>query len=191
MQEFDIYFRGQLIEGWDRDRVRMGIGKIFKVKDTALDHLFSGKPFRIKKNVDVEMANRFRATFRDIGALIDITPAGERPASLKKPGDTVSPIAKKTPDTETAGWQLSPPKTGSLEDCAVAFETPEYPEIGHIALSSPGIDLDDTPPASTRDIDISRLSVAPANTGSLEDCVTEKPARVIPDISHMDITEDN
>jgi hypothetical protein len=56
-------------------------------------------------------------------------------------------------------------------------------------LAEPGATIDETPRPPAADIDTSRLSVLPPNTGSLEDCKVDKPPRPIPDISHLDFAD--
>jgi hypothetical protein len=86
---------------------------------------------------------------------------------------------------------LLPPRTGSLEDCAVDAAAQEIPDIGWMHLDSPGIDLDETPPPTAAEIDTSGLSMSEPNSGSLEDCAPVKAARPIPDISQMTMSEPN
>ncbi|MGB5199378.1 MAG: hypothetical protein WBR56_05715, partial [Sedimenticolaceae bacterium] len=70
MQSFDIYFLGQTLPEADASAVRRGVAKLFKVEDDAVERLFSGKPVRVKKGQDAEAASRYRAAFREIGALV-------------------------------------------------------------------------------------------------------------------------
>lgn len=88
MDTFDIYFRGEIMRDADPDVVRAGVARLFKVEGSAVDKLFSGKPLRVKRAVDAEKASRYRATFREIGALVQIVPAG---------GPAPEPVARQMP----------------------------------------------------------------------------------------------
>jgi len=200
MHNFDIFFAGKLTPDADPSEAREAVGKLFKLQGQALEKLFSGTPVRIKKAVDVETANRYRKAFRNAGALIDIVPhqaaSVENAApeqAMAPPATTAQPPAEKTvPAADTsADMTLLPANTGSLEDCAPQVEARQIPDIGWMNLDMPGIDLDETPPAPAKQVDTSALSLSDANTGSLEDCREDKPAREIPDISGMTMSDAN
>ena len=46
---YDIYFAGQLVEGFEAGEVRENLVKLFKLNDVALEKLFSGKPQPVKR----------------------------------------------------------------------------------------------------------------------------------------------
>jgi hypothetical protein len=177
MGEFDIYFSGRLLPDASEEAVRKTIGGLFKLQGAALDRLFSGEQVRIKTGVDVDLAGRYRAAFRDAGALIDIVPHGAPPPPPS--GTTAAPPSG-------GDMQLLPPGTGSLEDCAPKIPPRPLPDTSGISLAMPGVDLDDTPPPPPAKIDISGLSMSGPDF-SLEDCVFEREPRPIPDISHLEL----
>lgn len=178
-ERFDIYFSGELLPDQSPDPVREWLGRQFKLQGQALDHLFSGTPVRIKQNVDMDTAGRYRAAFRQAGALVDIRPVAEQP-----------PAPAATAEDSSAEPELLPPNTGSLEDCAPEVTAAEIPDISYMDLGSPDRPIDETPAAPPADIDTSRLTAEPPNSGDLSDCVQEKPARPIPDISGITLSED-
>lgn len=57
-------------------------------------------------------------------------------------------------------------------------------------LAAPGATIDETPPPAPAEISTDGLEALPPNSGSLEDCKVEKPHRPIPDISHLQLTDD-
>jgi hypothetical protein len=183
-ERFDIYFAGELLPDHPADEVRQWLGRQFKLQGAALERLFSGTPVRIKQGVDMETAGRYRAAFRQAGALVDI-----RPVSIEAP-PAVSPAAPGAPAGITDEPELLPANTGSLEDCAPEVPAVEIPDISHMALGSAGQPLDDSPPPPPADIATDHLSAGPANTGDLSDCVQEKPPRPIPDISKLELSDD-
>jgi len=162
MQGFDIYFRGEMLADADPAAVREGVARLFKLETSAAARLFSGKPVRVKQNVDADSASRYRAAFRDVGALVQIVPTGGQ-----APAADAVPTTPPTPaDPSTAGSD-----TG-------------------FTLAEPGATLDHTPPPPPAEIDTSGFEALPANSGSLEDCRVDKPPRPIPDIDHIKLVDD-
>lgn len=200
MHDFDIFFAGKLVPEADPEQAREAIGKMFKLQGASLEKLFSGTPMRIKKAVDVDTANRYRKAFLNAGALIDIVPHEHAPA---EPDSTVqqaatdssatadSPDQTENADSPVSEMALLPPNTGSLEDCAPKVQPQAIADITWMQMDIPGIDLDDTPPVAPRQIDVSALQMSEPNSGTLEDCKVEKPARPIPDISDMTMSDAN
>lgn len=171
MQAFDVYFLGETLPGADPAQVRRAVAKLFKVPDDAVERLFAGNALRIKQGVDVDAASRYRAAFRDAGALVQIVAAGAPPPQRR---DAVPPPTR-APDVPADAEM--PPRDGIVED-------------EDFGLAPPGAIIDETPPVPPAAIDTSRLSVQPANSGSLADCRIDKPARPIPDISHLKLVDD-
>jgi hypothetical protein len=173
MQTFDIYFLGETLPDSDQATVRTGVARLFKMQDSAVDRLFSGKPIRVKQAVDADAASRYRAAFRDVGALIQIVPAGSAPPAANAPGAAAAAAPAKT--------AARPP--------SVDAPTPSGAS-GVADLAEPGAILDHTPPPPPADIDTGSLEALPPNSGSLEDCRQDKPPRPIPDISHLRLVDD-
>lgn len=168
MQTFDIYFLGEMLPDADPAAVRRDVAKLFKTSDDAVDKLFSGKPRRVKQGIDVDTASRYRAAFREAGALLQIVPTGGPPP------EAISPESAAGTKTQPEGTTSGPAKAAT----------------GDIGLAEPGAIIDNSQPPPPVEIDISSLSAAPPNSGSLEDCKVEKPPHPIPDISHLDIVDD-
>ena len=162
MQGFDIYFLGEMLPDTDPVAVREGVAKLFKIDPAAADRLFSGKTLRVKQGVDADKASRYRAAFREAGALVQIVPAGSTPPA-DRPASTATATASTPSETE--------PSDG-------------------MTLAEPGAIIDPTPAPAPADIDTGELEALPPKTGSLADCRVEKPPQPIPDISHIKILED-
>jgi hypothetical protein len=86
---------------------------------------------------------------------------------------------------------LLPPNTGSLIDCAPTIEPADIPNTDYLTLANSGAVLDESPTPSPVDIDISELTLAPANSGTLEEYQIKKQAAPLPDISQLRIVESN
>ena len=188
MQSFDIYFLGESLPGADPVAVRRGVAKLFKVQEASVERLFSGQPLRVKQSVDADAASRYRAAFREVGALIQIIPSGSappaaRPRPMQVPA--ADPSIDATTESETPP-DLSPHVTDDGMD-APAGGQKRGVDFG---LAEPGAILDHATPPPPAQIDTSGLQALPPNTGSLEDCRNEKPHRPIPDISHLRLVDD-
>ncbi len=162
MQTFDVYFLGEMLPDADPAAVRAAVAKLFKVEGEKVDRLFSGKPLRVKQGVDAEAASRYRATFRDAGALLQIVPSGAPP----------------------------PAKAHAANGGASSREAAPQRGAGDMHLAEPGATIDHTPAPPAAAIDTSSLEALPPNSGSLEDCRVEKPPRPVPDISHLKLVDD-
>lgn len=171
MHSFDVYFLGEMLTDTDPAAVRRSVAQLFKVSEDAVERLFSGKPLRVKQGVDAEAASRYRAAFRDAGALVQIVPSGDPPPAARPSATQPADVSPGVPEQIPAAPQ---PAAGGAG----------------FSLAEPGATIDLTSPPPPAAIDTSALSVQPANTGSLEDCKVEKPPRPIPDISHLKIVDD-
>ncbi len=183
-ERYDIYFSGQLLPGQDEVEARARIGKLFKAGDEQLDRLFSGRPIRIKANVDMDKAIRYRVMFRDAGALVDIRPV--EPTTERTEETPPEPRRKslRAPDRIPA-FEVLPARTGSLEDCAPRIAPYPLPDLSALTLEPAGTPLDETPPPPAAEIDIDGLSALPPNSGSLEGFRREVEPWELPDISAL------
>ncbi len=180
---YDIFFSGKLMDGHSEADVKERLGRLLKLNAAQLEHLFSGRSVRIKSAVDEEAATRYRIAFRDAGALLEILPAA---AKGDDRASTAEPEESRPPDDSLS---LLPPRTGSLIDCAPRIVVQPLPDISALSLSTQDRNLDESQQAPPPAIDISALSLTPANSGTLEDCVpTRKPAP-LPDISNLHLEE--
>lgn len=179
MDTFDMYFLGEMVPGAEPARVRAGVAALFKIQEDAADRLFTGRALRVKQGLDVDSASRYRAAFREVGALVQIVPHGAPPPAAKPaitPAETRTAQPAAPTDNATSGAE-SPPIEGIAEDDG-------------FSLAEPGATIDHTPAPPPADISTDGLEALPPNSGSLEDCKVEKPPRPIPDISHLQLVDD-
>ena len=178
---YDLYFSGQLIEDQELAQVRLKVGKIFGADEAMLDRLFSGKPVRIKAGVHQDSAVKYRVAFRDAGALVEIRPAG---------GESQTQTTPKRAQADGDNLALLPPNTGSLIDCAPKVPAAIIPDISDLVLDPAGTAIDTSSPPPPSPIDTGSLTVAPAHSGTLEDCQIPVQPAVIGDISNLHLKED-
>jgi hypothetical protein len=189
---FDVYFRGALLPGTDPAAARERLASLFGLSATELERLFGGIPVCVKRAVDVDTASDLRGRFRDAGALVDIRPtdATAKPGPPPPISADVEPPPALGAAQGAAGWTLTAPGTGSVADSARPAAAAPLPDVNRITLGPEGGDASDAAAPPPYVIDTSHLSVAPARTGTLEDCRQEKPARPIGDISHLALSDD-
>jgi hypothetical protein len=183
VQRYDIYFSGKIIDDADLTTVKQKIAKLFNADGEQLDYLFSGASVKIKNNVDQDTAIKYRVAFRDAGALVEIRSADPIAAAAKSSSGTTS-----HPDV---AMTLLPPNTGSLIDCAPTIKSAEIPNTDYLTLASSGTVLDESSSPPPLVIDTSELTLAPANSGTLEEYQIKKQPAPLPDISQLRIVESN
>ena len=196
-ERYDIYFSGKILDDRDAAEVRRRIGKMFKVDDAKLDHLFSGVPVPVKKDVDMDTAVKYRVAFRDAGALVDIKKAAPSAQAAPSPRSAVHTAGAATAGEQFANVEapsdmtLAPARTGSLEDCAPVIAAAEIPDVSNYQLAPPGESLTTTSPPPPLDIDTGDMDLYPANSGSLLDCHEEPQPVPIPDVSNLQVLDEN
>ncbi len=151
---FDIFFSGQILQGYEIEPVKRAVADIFKADDAMLDRLFSGTAVRVKAGVDQETAIKYRVTFRQAGAIVDI-----KPSAATQYNSASAPEQSTASGEEEDGLTLLPPKTGSLIDCAVEEEATQIGDLSYMSLAPEGTELDDTEPPPALDIDTSKLKI--------------------------------
>lgn len=186
IQQFDIFFSGQILEGQDPAEVRERIRRLFNAQDDQLQRLFSGEAVRIKGGVDEEEASKYRLAFREAGALLEIRVAETAGDSSPTP---VAETRTQESDKDTGNLSLLPPNSGSLIDFAPKIEPREIPDISSLTLAPEGSTIDESEEPPAADIDTGNLTVSPAQSGSLEDCQQPVEPYPIPDISNLQIEQ--
>jgi hypothetical protein len=157
-RRYDIQFAGELVEGADAPVVRERLRELFRLSPEALDRLFSGRSVVVKRDLDETAALRYRAAFRDAGAVLRIdaadAPLPDHPTAAQSgttgPGFLAS-----------GGLTLAPPGTPVGEAQPPVYR---YIDTSHLSLVS-GNDwtlLDCySPPPPARIPDLSHLVLVP------------------------------
>lgn len=194
---YDIYFRGDLLEGFYADFVKADMAQLFKTDPERLDAFFSGKPQPVKLKVDRPTAAKYKAALEKIGAKPIIVPMGEAipagPARSEAPTptsrhQTAGSGSDKQPETghsATPDWTILPP--GS--------DIGEHRDIQPVAVDTTGLSLAQTgatlvehperPPSVQ--VDISGLSLDEPGVTLVEN--PERPAPVQVDLSGLSLDE--
>ena len=154
--DWEVVFSGEVAEGHDRAAVIANLARLFRTGEDRIARLFSGGEFVLKSRLDEDTARRYRATVQKAGALCRVR--------RREAADTTT-AAGPAPDTgagrgEQGGgpaWTVDPPGV-------VILEQREKP---------------------VREVDTSRLSLAPPGADILEAADTETPPP--PDTSHLSL----
>jgi hypothetical protein len=157
-RRYDIQFAGELVEGADAGMVRGRLGELFKLSPDALDRLFSGRSVVVKRDLEEAAALRYRAAFREAGAILRIdaadAPLPDRPTAARSGTTGPGFLAP-------GGLTLAPPGTQVGEAQPPVYR---YIDTSHLSLVS-GNDwtlLDcDHPPPPARIPDVSHLALVP------------------------------
>jgi len=170
LETYDVYFSGAILKDADPDEVKRQVGAIFKLEGKKLERLFCGKPVPIKRGIDMDQAIRFRVTFRDAGALVDIVPAGEpAPDPAARPAPPPRPVAPAKPAAQTVK-----PETAPSEPSAPGLSLADGP-------------LPEAPQAATEAIPVPDYGLSSPKNFDLSDCTPPVEPAPIPDISAMDL----
>jgi len=153
---FDIFFSGQILQGHEIEPVKRAVADIFNADSAMLDRLFSGTAVRVKAGVDQETAIKYRVTFRQAGAIVDI-----KPSAATRSNSAPTPEQTTVSEKEEEGLTLLPPNTGSLIDCAVEEEATQIGDLSYMSLAPEGTELDETEPPPTLNIDTSKFEIEP------------------------------
>lgn len=135
-ERYNLVFRGDIVLGHKITDVKLRLGKLFKVNETQLERLFSGRPVVIKKSLPKAEADRYTEALFQAGAQVEIQaikkasatpieqasgkkkPLAERLAeqqaasALQEPGGTVAFAPKDDKPVDESeleeGWVLAP-----------------------------------------------------------------------------------
>jgi len=71
-KRYKVLFSGKVAKGRDLDEVKRNLISLFKVGDSKIEQLFSGKVFVIKESVDYESAMKYQMAFETAGAVCKV-----------------------------------------------------------------------------------------------------------------------
>lgn len=189
-QLYDIYFKGESLEGFAEALVRQNIGQLFKAPPEKVQQLFSGKVIALKKGLDKTTALKFQAALKKAGAKIYIKQASAaQPASAAaQPANAPQPVQQAKPTTTEASSHAALDMLPVGSDVLTEAERQhnEAPEIdtSSIQLSS-NLDepLQQSPPAPPAP-DVSHITAAEVGADVLEgvEKIAPPPA---PDTGHI------
>jgi len=209
-----IVVTGELAEGAYLPEVKARLAALFGTPVDKLDPLFSGKRVVIKKGLDEEAAQKYRAAVQGAGLLCSAEAMPSAPPaslmSLAPPGVTLAdPPKVAVPHLDTSAFSIAPrgatldetprPAAPDIDISSLAAapagedlvrsERPPEPAIDTSALSvsPPGTRLVDAQPATPLEFDLGDLHLAPVGSDLGEMDRPKGPPS--PDISHLTLDD--
>lgn len=215
-ERFDVYFRGECLDGVDETVVRAALGRLFRADAKTLDTLFSGDLRRIKRDVDHATAEKYRTAMERAGARPLIRPhgsaadaaggtAGGQPGTRGADAGALAPGGNQSLAIAPTGSDMLRPEERPHHDAAapatdhldlapvgstLGEETPPVPTgpAPDLDVAEVGADLMDTTPRSTGHApDTSRITLA-APDHDLSDCAPTAPATPPRSLDHLALT---
>ncbi|HEY9052599.1 MAG TPA: hypothetical protein VIQ03_13695 [Gammaproteobacteria bacterium] len=186
---YEIAFSGQIAEGADLQQVKTNMAKMFKADDAKIAQLFSGARVVIKKNIDLQTAEKYQVAMNNAGAICELVNLSAAVAPVVQP--------KVEPEVSQASVAVSSSAKSVALDHAVPpapqtvplqINREQIPEL-QAALAPVGSDMQeikqkDVPPPP----DTSGLSMAPPGIDLVEH--KEKKPAPIPDTSGLSLVDD-
>jgi len=163
-EKFEVAFSGEIAEDADLEQVKARVGQMFKADEAKLAHLFSGKRVVIKKDIDQQTANKYKAALNKAGALCEVKSLSAAVASPVV--ETPSPASNAMDSTATESGNIKV----TVPDIPV--EVPDAPKTDPLHISAE--DIEDLP-----------ITIAPVGS-DVQDGIKEAVEPVL-DISGLDM----
>lgn len=153
-QRYDIYFRGEGLDGFELDNVKNSVGQLFKASPAKAEQLFSGKVIALKKDLDKPTAAKFKQVLEKAGAKIYV----------KLAASTASAESQKKSAPSSAAASITP--SSAQEPATAGSPTPNAAEEEiHLDILPAGTDVlseEERTHFEEADIDISSIKLASA-----------------------------
>lgn len=168
-QQFDVFFRGDIVAGQAVVEVKERLGGLFKLEAAQVDQLFSGRPTAIRRNLDEASAKQYEQALLKIGAVAELRPAkAEEAPAVQAVAHTSAAGSLVEPSTEQIntddGLSLAPAGSDVLRpDERANIEVVEV-DVSALALEPGGGELlrdDEKHSVEATQVDTSHLEVLP------------------------------
>lgn len=110
--EYQIVFRGEVTGELPEHAVKQNLAAMFKMPESRVEGLFSGKPMVVKKGVDEATARKFETAFRKAGAVCELHNMSAPRGTPGGPPAAASSESRASGSHETAGAAASASGTG-------------------------------------------------------------------------------
>lgn len=187
---YDIYFTGQIIDGYLEAAVKKNLAKLFNASPEKINAMFSGKPVLLKKGLNKESAQKFAAVMKKAGAKVVAKSHGDsqsKPKPATQDSDNASNVTQSAP-TYSDDAAFSVAAKGSDVINPDEYHTPEPVQVDTSSLSAEGnygpLESDTTPPPPAPDTS----HISTAEVGSTLDESETIEAIDIPNLDDLNIT---
>ena len=163
-QQFDVFFRGDIVAGQAIVDVKERLGGLFKLEAAQVDQLFSGRPTAIRRNLDEASAKKYQQALLKIGALAELRPArvDETPVTQAAETSPAAPVAEQASSDDALS--LAPAGSDLLRpDERSSIEATEV-DVSALALEPGGGEIlraDEKRSVEEKQVDTSHLEVLP------------------------------
>lgn len=166
-QQFQVVVNGTLVEGHDADQVKQAIARLFKTTTDQVAPMFSGRALAVKKGLDRETAQKYRAAIIQAGLAATIVAMEASGAAAPAPGSDTGLAAPGSLMDETP--PPAPPEidTSALSMAEVGADVadprqvaPAAIDTSQLSVAEPGADVTEHEEIPHAEIDTSGLSVA-------------------------------
>jgi hypothetical protein len=166
-QNVQIVVDGTLVEGAAPEQVKQRVAQLFKTTVDKVEPMFSGKPFAVKKGLDLETARKYQAALKQAGLVAKLTAESAlQNATLAPTGSDID----ATPEPPPANIDTSDLSMAAAGETIMKHAAIQKPEIdtSRYQVEQRGQTLDQQPRPAAPKIDTSELSVASVGEDVME-----------------------
>ena len=175
-QTFQVIVNGTLTEGAQLDQVKQNIAKLFNTSVGKVEPMFSGRKMAVKKGLDQQTAQKYKAAIIKAGLAAGIAPMA--PATQPQPTEQPATAGQSGVSLDNASIAA----VGSVMDETPPPAEPDI-DISNLDMGSPGETLSQQNQPPEPDIDVSDLTM-----GEVGEDVTEHKPAPEPDIDISDLS---
>jgi hypothetical protein len=168
---YSIVFSGEIKASFTKERVMNNLSALFKKDISYIERLFSGKKVVIKRDLDLEQANKYLSALANTGAVCELLDQ--------------SSAKSKTVTTDTISAALTMAEAGATIIEQVDAEVPDI-DTSQLSLSAVGETIMEPPPVKPVMIKDLSCDISPIGA-ALSDEQPAKPANI--DTSKLSMSE--
>ena len=151
-QTFQVIVNGTLTEGAQLDQVKQNIAKLFNTSVGKVEPMFSGRKMAVKKGLDQQTAQKYKAAIIKAGLAAGIAPMA--PATQPQPTEQPATAGQSGVSLDNASIAA----VGSVMDETPPPAEPDI-DISNLDMGSPGETLSQQNQPPEPDIDVSDLTM--------------------------------
>ncbi|AMV72435.1 hypothetical protein JCM30471_09500 [Desulfuromonas carbonis] len=119
---FKVVFKGEIGFDFDEDEVKANLQKFSGFSMDKIERLFAGGAHVLKKNAELDAANRFRDALMRLGALVEVEPMQAPSPPMPERPRTVAPARRAVPDFKCPACGQAQVKGQTCVACGIFFE---------------------------------------------------------------------
>jgi hypothetical protein len=167
-EKYDLVFSGQIAPNFELAQVKKNVQALFRVDDSKIQVLFSGKAITLKKGLDLDVASKYRVAMKKAGARVDLVLCPEEKTTpvAAPASSSASQLKNSVNATEPSGFST---ELGAQPAAAkVPREEIKAPNFGVAAVGDDLLSENEKTTIAAIKVDTSGLSIAPQE-GNLVD----------------------